>query len=137
MTMPMTIHALAEAAGVKVTTIRYYERRGLMPSPRRTPAGYRQYGQSAVDRLRFIKRAQELGFSLEEIDDLLALNVSDPSACQRVAEATVAKLNDIDGKLRDLERLRGVLAGLAQACQQRQRTTECPVLAMLEERDSE
>jgi Hg(II)-responsive transcriptional regulator len=133
--MTMTIGRVAEAAGVNVATIRYYERRGIVPQPRRTSAGYRQYEQSAVDRIRFIRRAQELGFTLDEIEDLLALNVTDPAACHVVEDATRAKLDDVEAKIRDLKRMRTVLADLVRSCQSRQPTTECPVLATLDEGD--
>ena len=79
--MALTIGQVAEAADVNVQTIRYYERRGLFPTPRRTPSGYRQYADEAVARLRFIKHAQELGFSLQEIQDLLGLRVRHGAAC--------------------------------------------------------
>ena len=129
----MTIGALAEAAGVHVPTIRYYERRGLIPKPSRGLTGYRQYDQAALDRIRFIKRAQSMGFSLEDIQALLALRVRDPAACPVVEEATRSKLADVEAKIGSLERLRVVLDGLVRSCQQREPTAECPVLAILEE----
>lgn len=131
--MGMMIGTLAEAAGVNVPTVRYYERRGIIAEPPRTRSGYRQYGDHVVDRIRFIKRAQRLGFSLEEIEDLLALRVDDPVSCEKVAEATRAKLSSVESKIRELERLRGVLWGLVRSCEERERTGECPVLEMLEE----
>lgn len=132
--MGMTIGSLAEAAGVNVPTVRYYERRGLLAKPPRTASGYRQYGAGIADRIRFIRRAQELGFTLEEVKELLSLRVHDPRSCDTVAEATRAKLTTVQSKIRELERLGSVLARLATACEQRERTSECPVLAMLDER---
>src|SRR2546422_7048239 len=82
--MPLTMGQVARAADVNIQTIRYYERRGLFPTPRRTPAGYRQYAGDAVARLRFIKHAQELGFSLKEIQELLGLRVRHGAACDAV-----------------------------------------------------
>src|SRR2546425_2915207 len=82
--MALTIGQVADAADVNIQTIRYYERRGLFPTPRRTPAGYRQYADDAVARLRFIKHAQELGFSLQEIQELLGLRVRHGAACDAV-----------------------------------------------------
>src|SRR2546425_9199169 len=82
--MALTISQVANAADVNIQTIRYYERRGLFPTPRRTPAGYRQYADDAVSRLRFIKHAQELGFSLQEIQELLGLRVRHGAACDVV-----------------------------------------------------
>lgn len=131
--MAMTIGRLAEAAGVNVPTIRYYERRGIIAEPPRTASGYRQYPEETVDRIRFIRRAQDLGFTLEEIGDLLELRVDDPGACDAVEGATRMKLESVESKIRELERLRAILRGLVRACAERERTGACPVLAMLEE----
>lgn len=131
--MTLTIGSLAEAAGVKVPTVRYYERRGIIAEPPRTAAGYRQYDESVVDRIRFIRQAQDLGFTLEEIEDLLSLRVRGPESCVVVEAATRTKLASVQSKLRELERLKGVLQGLVRACEQRERTSECPVLALLDE----
>lgn len=133
--MGMRIGSVAEAAGVEVSTVRYYERRGLLAEPPRTESGYRQYDERTVDRIRFVRRAQDLGFTLEEIEELLALRVDDPTACREVEEATRAKLRSVDAKLSELGRLRSVLAGLVRACQDEKATDECPVLAMLAEED--
>ena len=131
--MTMTIGKLADSAGVNVATVRYYERRGIIPEPPRTDSGYRQYNAGAVSRLRFIKRAQDLGFTLEEIEDLLALRVDDTAACQAVESATRTKLASVESKIRELERLRAVLRRLVHSCEERERTAECPVLEMLEQ----
>jgi MerR family transcriptional regulator, copper efflux regulator len=132
-TMGMTIGAVAEAAGVNVATVRYYERRGIIAEPRRTASGYRQYDESAVARIRFIRRAQELGFSLDEIRELLALRVDDPTACGAVESATRAKLEYVESRIQELERLRGILKDLIGSCRARQATSECPVLELLED----
>lgn len=131
--MGMKIGSVAEAAGVEVSTVRYYERRGLLAEPPRTASGYRQYDETVIDRIRFVRQAQDLGFTLEEIEELLALRVEDPSSCGVVEEATRAKLRSVDAKIRELERLRGVLARLVCACEAKEATEECPVLGMLEE----
>lgn len=133
--MGMTIGSLADAAGVNVPTVRYYERRGIIADPPRTSSGYRQYDESVVDRIRFIKRAQDLGFTLNEIEDLLALRVEGPESCGSVEEATAGKLEDVESKIQELERLRAVLTRLVHSCRNREPTGECPVLAMLEEGD--
>ena len=133
--MGLTIGSLAQAAGVKVATVRYYERRGLIAEPPRTAAGYRRYDPSVVDRIRFVRRAQDLGFTLEEIEDLLGLRVNNPASCGRVEAATQAKLEAVESKIRELERLRATLQRLVQSCQQRKKTVKCPVLEMLEERE--
>src|SRR5437016_12611821 len=91
--MALSIGQVADAADVNIQTIRYYERRGLFPTPRRTPAGYRQYADDAVARLRFIKHAQELGFSLQEIQELLGLRVRHSAACDVVERKTRQKID--------------------------------------------
>lgn len=131
--MAMTIGTVAEAAGVNVPTVRYYERRGIIPEPPRTPSGYRQYDETVVDRIRFIRRAQDLGFALEEIEDLLGLRVDDPASCGRVEAATRSKLTSVETKIRELERLRTILSRLVRACAEREKTSACPVLGMLED----
>ncbi|MBW3553980.1 MAG: MerR family transcriptional regulator [Gemmatimonadetes bacterium] len=131
--MGMTIGTLAEAAGVNVPTVRYYERRGIIEEPPRTASGYRQYDEDAVERIRFIRRAQDLGFALEEIVELLALRIDDPRACETVEQATREKLDSVESKIRELERLRNILRGLVRSCEERERTGACPVLAMLDE----
>ena len=131
--MSMTIGKLAEAVGVEVSTLRYYERRGILREPPRTESGYRQYDETVVDRIRFVRHAQDLGFTLEEVEELLALRVDNPASCDAVEQATRAKLRSVDAKLRELRRLRSVLGRLVRACEDREETSECPVLAMLEE----
>jgi Hg(II)-responsive transcriptional regulator len=132
--MSMTIGTLAEKAGVNVPTVRYYERRGIIPEPPRTSSGYRQYEEGVVHRIRFIRRAQNLGFTLEEIEELLALRVEDPDACDAVERATRARLESVESKIAELERLQAVLTRLVRSCEERQITEECPMLATLEER---
>lgn len=131
--MGMKIGSVAEAAGVEVSTVRYYERRGLLAEPQRTSSGYRQYDETVVDRIRFVRQAQNLGFTLGEIEELLALRVEHPSSCGVVEAATRAKLRSVDAKIRELERLRGILARLVRTCEAKEATEECPVLGMLEE----
>src|SRR5574338_116078 len=109
----MTIGEVATRSRVNIQTVRYYERRGLLPAPRRSTAGYRQYPEDVVPRIRFIKRAQELGFTPEEIAELLALLVRQ--------------------ELGELENLKRVLEGLVEACERRAPTAECPILEALEE----
>jgi len=129
--MALTIGQVAEAAEVNIQTIRYYERRGLFPKPRRTPSGYRQYAEDAVGRLRFIKHAQELGFSLQEIQELLGLRVKHGAACDAVEQKTRAKIDVVEQKIRDLQRMRRTLEQLAEACTARRPTDECPILEAL------
>jgi len=131
--MPLTIGELATRAGVNVQTVRYYERRGLIPKPARTRSGYRQYRPEAADRLRFIRRAQDLGFSLEEIAELLALRVRHASACATVEGRAREKIAIVDRKIGELRRMKGTLERLAAACQAREPTSDCPILEALEE----
>lgn len=130
----MRIGELAAAASVNVQTIRYYERRGVVPTPRRSASGYRQYAGDAVRRMRFIKRAQELGFSLNEIEELLALRVRSGDACAAVLRKTRAKSTLVEQKIRDLQRLKRTLQRLAEACAKRRPTEECPILETLDHR---
>lgn len=129
--MALTIGQVADAAEVNIQTIRYYERRGLFPKPRRTPSGYRQYAEDAVGRIRFIKHAQELGFSLQEIQELLGLRVQHGGACDAVERRTRAKIDVVEQKIRDLVRMRRTLEQLAEACTARRPTDECPILEAL------
>ena len=130
--MPLTIGQVAAAADVNIQTIRYYERRGLFPTPRRTPAGYRQYADDAVARLRFIKHAQELGFSLNEIQGLLGLRVRH-AACDAVERKTREKIELVQQKIADLRRMKRTLERLAVACAARRPTDACPILEALED----
>jgi len=129
----MTIGEVATRSRVNIQTVRYYERRGLLPTPRRSTAGYRQYPDDVVPRIRFIKRAQELGFTLEEIAELLALRVRHGEACHEVSHRASAKVVLVRQKLRELENLKRVLEGLVEACERRAPTAECPILEALEE----
>jgi len=129
----LTIGQVANAAEVNIETIRYYERRGLFPTPRRTPAGYRQYAEDAVSRLRFIKHAQELGFSLNEIQDLLGLRVRHGAACDAVERRTRQKIEVVQQRIRDLQRMKRTLKRLAAACAARRPTDDCPILEVLED----
>lgn len=131
--MAPSIGQVAAAGEVNIETIRYYERRGLFPAARRTPSGYRQYTEDAEARLRFIKRAQELGFSLKEIQELLALRVRHAAACDTVERRTRQKIDLVQRKIRDLERIARTLERLAAACAARSPTDECPILEALED----
>ena len=128
----MTIGELAARAGVNVQTVRYYERRGLLDAPTRRPSGYREYDAGALDRLRFIRRAQELGFTLAEIDELLALRLDPHTTAASVKARAEEKIAEIDGKLRDLERIRHALTHLAGRCRGGHGPVgDCPLLEAL------
>ena len=128
----LTIGQLAKQARVNRETVRYYERRRLLQSTPRSIAGYRVFSDDALKRLRFIRHAKMLGFSLEEIRDLLALRVHSINTCDRVRARTEVKIADIDRKIESLQQIRRVLRELVKACSRRRRTDECPILDSLE-----
>jgi MerR family transcriptional regulator, mercuric resistance operon regulatory protein len=123
----MTIGVLARSAGVNIETIRYYQRRGLIGTPRKPPGGVRHYDANALAHLRFIKRAQQLGFSLREIGDLLELGAGSCAETRMLAEARLA---DIETRLHDLQAMRRTLARLIQACRAG-REAACPIVESL------
>ncbi len=127
----LTIGKLAAAAGVNLETIRYYERIKLLPAPPRTAGGHRSYGQEHARRLMFIRRARELGFSVEEIRALLALAGPGPAPCAKVRRIATAHLASVHAKLADLARLEAVLAATIARCSD-ERNLTCPVLEMLD-----
>lgn len=129
----LTIGKLSKTSGVKVETIRYYERRGLLPSPVRSSSGYRQYGEEDVKRLRFIRRGRKLGFSLEEIHSLLQLVDQPLQPCNDANQLVQNHLQEIEVRIRDLEAIRVVLEQLADC--QSQTAEHCRLLEALEERD--
>jgi MerR family mercuric resistance operon transcriptional regulator len=128
----LKIGQLAKQSGVNIETIRYYERRNLIPEPPRLASGYRQYSPDYVTRIRFIKRAQDMGFSLTEIADLLALRVNSDSVCDEVQKQAELKIVDIETKIQMLQRMKIALSDLVKACQENQLTDECPILITLD-----
>jgi MerR family transcriptional regulator, mercuric resistance operon regulatory protein len=128
---PMRTGELAAAAGVNPETLRYYERRGLLEKPRRLHSGYRAYPRSAVEVVRFVKRAQELGFTLDEVQELLRLRKDQSRPCDEVRAAAAEKLAEIDGKLRSLETMKRALSTLIASCVAEASTRECPLLEAL------
>ena len=133
----LTIGQLAKQGGVHLETIRYYERRGILPRPPRTGSGYRAFPDEAVRRVRFIKRAQVLGFSLREIEELLTLRGRPGRSCATVQAKATAKIADIDAKLRQLNAMRGALTRLVATCARRGTTNACPILDSLDMEDDE
>jgi Hg(II)-responsive transcriptional regulator len=124
----MTIGQLATDAGVGVETVRFYERRGLIAQPRERKGAYRAYSAQDVDRVRFIRRAKELGFSLAEITELLRLNDAPAAARDDVRQAVRAKVSEIDARIRDLKRMREALAILEATCHHTPAEMACPIL---------
>lgn len=129
----LTIGRVASSAGVAIDTIRFYEREGLLPAPRRRPSGYREYDQDAVSRLRFIRRAKDLGFTLEEIRDLLALSSDRHGGVGGVRERAAARLKAIDERIAELQRVRAGLSELVDACPGHGAPEDCPILKALVE----
>jgi len=121
---------LAEETGSNIETIRYYEKIGLMPEPKRSESGYRLYGDAARKRLQFILRARELGFSIEELRGLLGLVDGGNYTCGEVHEMTVAHLDSVRRKIDDLRRLELTLAEMSAQCEGGA-VPECPVIDVL------
>jgi len=128
----LTIGKLAKRGGVSIQTIRYYERRGLIPRPRRASSGYRLYDAGAVKRLGFVRKAQLLGFSLQEIDELLSLRIRRGATCSDIRQKARQKIATVEDKISELIRIRNALAGLATACRGRGPASECPILEALD-----
>lgn len=128
--MPYTIGALAKQAGVNVETVRYYQRRGLVGEPQRPLGGIRRYSEAHVRRLRFIKQAQVLGFSLEEVKELLALE--DGRHCREAERLASMKLAAVRERVRQLRRVEQALATLVARCECNTAKVRCPLIAALE-----
>lgn len=127
----LTTANLARQGGVNVETIRYYERRGLLPKAPRTPSGYREFSHADVNRLRFIRRAQELGFTLKEVKELLAIRVKPGSSCGDVRRKAETKIADLDHKIRHLQEIRKALLRVTETCTPRGPLTSCSILEAL------
>ena len=127
----MQIGEVAARAAVSVQTLRYYERRGLLPAPERRTSGYRVYGGQALKRVRFIRRAQDLGFTLDEIAGLLGLWTDSETSCIAVEQRARAASERIDVKIQELTRMRGALNHYVAACGTRQSLEQCPLLDVL------
>jgi DNA-binding transcriptional MerR regulator len=125
----LTIQAAANAAGVKISTLRFYERQGLVEAGRRSSAGYRQYSLTEVRQLRFIRRAQELGFALEEIRRFLQLSALGPPQDEEAVRLGMAKLEDLSQRIADLSRMREALRSLMEGTHDQK--LGCPVLSAL------
>lgn len=123
----LNIGAAAKAAGVKVDTVRYYERSGLLPAATRTAAGYRRYAQADVDRLRFVRQAKALGFTLEDIAELLRLQDGGGTRADVRARAS-SRVDDLDRKIRELTAIRNALSALEHRCQGRGSVAGCPII---------
>lgn len=123
---------VAAAAGVNIQTLRYYERRGILEEPERHASGYRDYPESAVQLVRFVKRSQELGFTLDEIEELLLLRDDATRSCTEVRDAAAVKIEDIEQKMKTLRAMKKALTTLVDTCQGKGSTRECPILESID-----
>ena len=128
----LTIGKVSRAAGIGVETVRFYEKEGLIDPPQRSDANYRLYPEETIDRLRFIRRAKELGFTLREIGELLSLRGNPHASRNDVKLQIEAKIEDISKKIADLRKIRSTLETLDACCDGQGSTEACPILKALE-----
>jgi len=128
----LTTGELAREAGVNVETIRFYERKDLLPEPPRRSSGYREYPIGAVQRIRFIQRAKGLGFTLREIKGLLELRVDPDTTCSELRERATEKIVDVKRKIADLRKIEKALSKLTKSCTGSGPKDDCPILVHLE-----
>lgn len=133
----MTISKAAKQAGVGVETVRFYERKGLIEQPPKPESGFRTYPPEIVDRVRFIRQAQEIGFSLREIDELLSLRADPGTDCGDIRERALAKRVEVERKIGQLARIRSALNELIAACPGRGALRSCSILSALNDTDGE
>jgi Hg(II)-responsive transcriptional regulator len=129
----MRTSEVAGMAGVNSQTLRYYERRGLLAQPPRSRSGYRDYPEQAVSLLRFVKRSQELGFTLAEIAELLRLADGGPDSCDRARALAEAHTAELDRKIADLTRMRAAIGELIATCEQPRASRSCSLLVPAED----
>ena len=122
---------IAKKAGVNVETLRFYEKKGLIPEPMRTDAGYRQYPEETIYRIRFIKNAQRLGFTLKEIRELLSITLATKKQCQQVKGEIDHKLMEVHGKIEKLQEISDALNNLRRKCDMGGIDGKCPILKFL------
>lgn len=128
----MRTHDVAARAGVNVQTLRYYERRGLLAEPPRSPSGYRDYPDSAVRVVRFVKHAQALGFALVGVEQLLALADGGPRSCEQARMLAETQMAELDRKIADLQRMRASLGELVATCERPRAERSCPLLEAID-----
>lgn len=133
----MTISKAAARARVGVETIRFYERKGLIDQPLKPESGFRTYPMETVRRIRFIRQAQELGFTLREIDDLLSLRADPETDCSNVRDRASAKLAEVDHKIARLRQIRAALDTMVAACPGSGALTQCSIMEVLTGLDNE
>lgn len=128
----LTRGQLAKKAGVNPETVRYYEKIGLLSKPLRTESGYRLFSEEDVKRIKFIKRAKELGFTLKEIKELLQLRFETEGECKEVREIAEVKLKDVEKKIEDLEKIKNILEDLINQCPSKGSVQNCPIISSIE-----
>jgi MerR family transcriptional regulator, copper efflux regulator len=131
---PYTRKQLADLAGIGVEAVRFYEKLGLLPEPSRSAAGYRLYSEDDVSRVRYVKRAQELGFSLSEIKDLITLTSSPASSRAELRTRAREKIAAIRAKISDLKKMDAILTQLVQSCDGRGKIAGCPIFEFMQPR---
>lgn len=129
----LTIGQVAKQTGVTVEAVRFYEKQGLIEVPQRTESGYRQYPPDTLARVRFIQNAKDVGFTLKDIAELLALRQEPGTSCNDIKLQATRKIEEVDQKLRDLRRIRNALAGLIEKCNAGGPVSQCPILESLDE----
>lgn len=129
----LTIGQVAKQTGVKIETIRFYEREALIAQPLRNTSGYRQYSADDVRRIRFIKRAKELGFTLKEIAELLSLKADPKSSCADIKVRAAGKIKDLEERLSTLQNMKSILIQLVLTCNGKGTTKDCPILDALDD----
>lgn len=128
----LNIGQVAKRTGVTVETVRFYEKQGLIADPQRSDAGYRQYPLETVKRVRFIQHAKDVGFTLKDIGELLALRQESGTSCTDIKLRATQKIEEVDQKIRDLNRIRDALGRMVMKCSGRGALSQCPILEELE-----
>ena len=128
----MTRGELAKECGVNIEALRYYERRGLIDLPRRSEIGYRLYSDEDAAKIRFIRNAQKLGFTLNEIMELLKLRINKTESCESVLAKAQKKLNEVEQKIKGLKSMQKVLKQMIHRCEESTMTSDCPILCSFE-----
>ncbi len=128
---PLTIGQVSSRSGVGIETVRFYERVGLLPKPARSLSGYRQFDEEVIARLQFIQRAKDLGFTLNEIKELLSLRLDPDTSCDDVKARADAKIADVEDKIRMLQRMKKALVRLTHECSETGSGSACPILDAL------
>lgn len=130
----LLIGEVAKKSGIGIEAVRFYERSGLIPTPKRSPSGYRRYSESVIKQIQFILRAKQLGFSLNEIGELITLKNAPDSTCQNIRKTAQAKVADIQHKIDALEKIKALLTPLIDQCQSASSIDDCPILKIPDEK---